>query len=379
MKKKLYTTRIVKLLAFFLVLLCTLSFLQTYALRRLDHNSIRLNGFYHEEQDSLDVVLLGASEVYTSFAAGRAYDKFGFTSYPFATESITTDGMMTALKEIVRIQHPKLILIEPNAYLYGNTNNESNEGHIRKLIDNVPLNQNKIEFVEHNASPDEKIEYYLPLIKYHGMWSEYPKPMRRVVSTIQQDIRGFSYLKGIRTTTKIFKPDQKILNEMASKETGTKKLTPELQQKLVALLDYCKQENLNVVFFRTPHLVYSQTYTRVKRSNEAAKLINSYGYDYINLERDWKKIGLNLSRDFYNYDHMNIYGTEKLTDYLGKIVQNQYGVGKTDLSAQQKEKWDLAAKSYGQLYHYCDYLMQVTHEVVKLEEDINTLQAIQAY
>ena len=93
----------------------------------------------------LDVVFLGASEVYTGIAAGRAYDKYGFTSYPFASESITADGTMLALKEILRTQDPQMIMIEINPYLYGFDTNESHEAHIRKLVDNIPLNMNKIE------------------------------------------------------------------------------------------------------------------------------------------------------------------------------------------------------------------------------------------
>ena len=89
MKKKLYITRTVKLVCLFLALTLTFGILQSYVLCRIDANSIRLEGYYQEEKDSLDVVLLGASEVYTGFSSGLAYDKYGFTSYPFASESIT--------------------------------------------------------------------------------------------------------------------------------------------------------------------------------------------------------------------------------------------------------------------------------------------------
>ena len=97
--------------------------LQQYVLRNVDHNSLRVEGFYQEERDSLDAVFTGASDIYTSFMPGRAYEKYGFTSYLLASESITSEGVITAVKEVVRTQHPSLIIIEANAFLYGDSDN----------------------------------------------------------------------------------------------------------------------------------------------------------------------------------------------------------------------------------------------------------------
>ena len=60
-----------------------------------------VEGYYQEPLDSLDVVFIGASDIYTSFMPGRAYEQHGFTSYLLASESITSEGVKTAVKEIV--------------------------------------------------------------------------------------------------------------------------------------------------------------------------------------------------------------------------------------------------------------------------------------
>ena len=46
-------------------------------------------GFGKEPEDSIDVILIGASEMYTSFYAPLAYEKYGFTSYPLAVSTMT--------------------------------------------------------------------------------------------------------------------------------------------------------------------------------------------------------------------------------------------------------------------------------------------------
>lgn len=43
----------------------------------------RIEDFYLEEPGSLDVVLMGASDVYAGFSPVLAYEEYGFTSYPF--------------------------------------------------------------------------------------------------------------------------------------------------------------------------------------------------------------------------------------------------------------------------------------------------------
>ena len=378
-KKKLYATRTVKLGCFFLALILSIGILQGYLLRRLDHNSIRLDGFYLEEKGSLDVVFLGASEMYTGISAGYAYEKYGFTSFPYATESITADGTMLALKEILRTQDPQLIVIDPNAYLYGFDSNETHEGHIHKLVDNIPLSENKIDYITNHVSSDQWLEYYMPLIKYHSIWSEYPDPIRRVVSKVKQDIRGTSYLKGFRTTTKIFKPDQELEKYKPIQENGKIELQPTLDKKYRELLQFCKDKDLKVVFMRTPHVVDKTTRNRAKRTNRAAEIANEYGFDFINVEHDIDKTGIDLYNDFYNLDHMNIYGTVKMTDYIGNILTTKYGVKGKELSEKNKENLEKSAKCFDQLYKYCDYLIKEKKEMVQIEEDVNTLSEISKY
>ena len=77
MKFQHYVTRTVKTACFFLTIMVSCLLLQQYLLRNVDHNSLRVEGFYQEERDSLDVVFIGASDIYTSFMPGRAYEQHG--------------------------------------------------------------------------------------------------------------------------------------------------------------------------------------------------------------------------------------------------------------------------------------------------------------
>ena len=81
--KKLYWKRTIKLLSLALaVILCT-AFLQTFVFVDFwqeAQGTKRIRGFYREPKDTLDVVLIGDSTIYSGFSPGYAYDLQGITS-----------------------------------------------------------------------------------------------------------------------------------------------------------------------------------------------------------------------------------------------------------------------------------------------------------
>ena len=371
-------TRTIRVGCFLLAIMVSCLVLQQYFLRNMDHNSLRVEGFYQEERNSLDVVLIGASDMYTSFMPGRAYEQCGFTSYLLASESITAEGVKTAVKEIVRTQHPGLIVIEANAFLYGNADNESNEAHIHKFFDNLPLSTNKLEYIQRKVPADQQMEYIFPLIKYHGLWTEYPDRFFMMASNLSLDVRGFNVLKGFRTTAQIIKTDKKCYNDMISDEHGELDLDPDLQKELMELLSYCEEKELNVIFVRAPHYVTDETYNRVKRSNKMASIVREQGFSYYTFENDAVQIGIDENRDFYNEDHMNVYGALKFTDYLTDKLVNNEKLQIDPLSEYQQEAWKQVVTSTNQLYRYCDDIM-TNGETRGAQEDVVTLLSLDSY
>lgn len=378
MKFKDNVTRTIKAIVFLMLVVASCLILQHYFLRNMDHNSLRVNGFYQEERDSLDVVFIGASDIYTSFMPGRAYEQHGFTSYLLASESITSDGVKTAVKEVVRTQNPGIIVIEANAFLYGNDKNDENQAYVHKFFDNLPLSFNKIEYIQKHVPADEKMEYFFPLMKYHGLWTEYPDRFFMMASNFTLDVRGYNYLKGFRTTAEIFKPKAPSLNSKLSTETEELPLDPKLESQLIELLDYCKQHNVKLVFVRAPHFVTKDTYDRVKRSNRMASLVNEYGYHYYKAENEAVSLGIDEKHDFYNEDHMNVYGALKFTDYFANILVKEEGLTIDPQTDSQRSNWEEAVVSTNQLYRYCDHLM-TTGDLRGAQEDVLTLLELENY
>lgn len=313
---------------------------------RFDHNALRLQGFYLEDKNSIDVVMMGASEVYTGFAPGQAYKEYGFTSYPYAVEENTVDLYKYEINEILNYQTPKLLVIEVNGALYDNTNVLADDANIRRITDYMPCSENKKEIVDKFGDPPHKLSYYLPFIKYHGGLSSF----KGCFDSLQLKLNGKGFLKGITTETVAIEANVLELGNDIQK----KNLDPIAEEKFREFLKYCNENvSVNILFVRFPHAITTEKmYERYKMGNKIGDIINEYGYQYINFETNVSNIGFDFSKDFLNDDHMNVYGQEKFTRYFSEILCKDFGIKKSNLNHQQTENWNKSADYTMKYYEY---------------------------
>lgn len=371
--------RIVKILSLVIAVALTLGLLQEFVLVHADHNRERLKGFYEESSDTLDVVILGASEVYSDYAPGYAYAYSGVTGYLFATQANSILNYKSQLKNILSRQDPDLIVIELNGAVYGDEEEITKEANLRNYVDNVPLDAVKLEYIRDNVT-ENQIEYLFPIMKYHGTWQDLPEQGKYIKTIIQDRQRGYNYLKGILNETGIYQSAEISYNSSLPELADSKKPLTAIEEKgLRDLLQYCRDEGLeNVVFARFPHIVVTRTYERFERSNTVGDIVAEYGYDYLNFERDIALTGLDEKNDFYNLDHLNIYGQKKFTAYLTDYLINHYGLSAHERSEQDKAEWDACARYYDAYYRYSDELIKAG-DSRELSEDCDLIDTLQTY
>lgn len=358
MKKKLYITRTVKLIALTLLVFLSALILQDWVVRRIDHNTLRMDAFYAEKKGTLDAVLVGASDVYAGYSAPYAYEKYGYTSFPFATQASPSNIVLPQIKEVIKYQNPKMIVVEINAFLYPD-NKQPAEVNCHLFADNIPRDQIWRDYIEKEVSEDTRIEYYIPLLKFHGSWNEYPWKLKYLSADIKLRNRGYALLRGYKTVSNIFTANEKIANSKFENDDSTKPLGPIGERCLRETLEYLKENDIhNVVFTRFPHIVRQRDYARFKRGNRAGEIIESYGYDFVNIERYALRDGFDLEHDWYNWDHLNIFGAEKCTDYIADLLLNKYGLEPSEQTAQQKENWQKSVECYHKVYNYSESLIE---------------------
>jgi len=237
------------------------------------------------------------------------------------------------------------------------------------------MSLNKLRTIFKYVPAEDRYQYLFPLAKYHANWKIAYDQGGRLKDLLSIRMNG-SLLKGAVTNVR---PFEAPATRDVTGDFSVAPLEAQSQEYLISFLQFCREEGLeNVLFVRFPHIIADDwNYHRFQRGNQAEQIIREYGYDFVNLERDSAQIGLDFSKDFYNADHLNYIGQQKLTACLGRILTEEYGVGESRLTPGQKENWDMAAQYIQQFYDFCDDAMSNgRHDVYYETRDLmNKLRA----
>lgn len=376
MKNRIQLLRALKILSLLISILFLVSFCQKYMFVFFSDVKIRMDGFYLEDKNSLDVVIIGASETYNDFSPGLAYGEYGYTSYCIGSPEGSAALWKLQLKEVLKYQSPKLIVIEINSALFDDDAKLYEDAKLRQFTDNIPLSSEKIEALSSMPLQDEPISYYLPFIKYHGT-NDFVSAFMSTVTELNMEFRGYSLLKGIYTNPKQVPPGQQLID--ISDDTSTQELQPQSEQYLREFLEYCKGEDIqNVVFVRFPHRINSEEkYDRFCRGNRAGEIIAEFGYPFLNFEGKDNLVGLSPEYDYYDNDHLNIYGQQKFTRYLSEVLMNEYNLSTSSLLDTQASQWKNSYKYTLLFYRYVEKRMSEPQCDVYLFETYDLIQALE--
>ena len=369
MKKKIliFISRTLKLMALVLPLACLIHFGQEKLFYYEDYNTRRIEQFYEEEENSLDVVVVGASETFAGFAPGYAYEMYGFTSYLYAQDSNTGSVYKASVKEIMNHQDPQVILVDIYGFLSGEGWEFIDETRVRMFVESIPFSLNKVQTIlEHPL--EHKISYFVPFVKYHG---ELATAQQRLAKLDEAE-KEYPNLKGIITQTVAY---QGPADAGFAADPDTYQLSEGSREWLVDFLEYCRKENLdNIVFVNFPRLLENgndnSMMVMVKRVEE---ILNEYAYPLLDLQNRMDEYGLDVNRDFYNMHHLNVYGMMKVTEYLGTKLVGEYGVVPTVQSEENRLKWEECVLNTRQFIQIADAEILYGYDMFISEENFGNL------
>lgn len=248
----------------------------------------RVNGIFSEPKDSIDTVFIGDSEVYHSFIPLNIWRDYGITSYDVSSPSQKLVYSMEFLKKTFEKQSPKIVFLETNAIF-------------RKsyLEDEITY----------------KAEQIFPVFRYHDRWKNLQlKDFSATVEyTANENNKGYYFTKKSKPATdKAIKEYMKYSDVSAPILSTNKKYLNEIAK-------FCKTHGARLVLISTP----STKNWNYQRHNTMEAISKDLGVDYIdtNLLRDdipidWKKDTKDKG------DHLNYNGAVKLTDYVGKYLDD---------------------------------------------------------
>lgn len=322
---------ITKVTAFVLIFSFLFVFV-SYLIRPLGYNREIISGFYAEDPEELDAVYIGGSVCFVSWAPMIAFREQGIASYNYASDTIEADTIKYCIKEVLKTQSPKLFVIDARPFEYRDAEQPPKEVPIRNLSDCMPYSYNRTEMLLNivpSVLKENALNYILDISKYHENWKVFNKDFYDYGSNQKENNnRGFYF---VPDSTSLTIPDDKtaVIEKMAPSEDTVKILED--------LLEFCKSKDLKVMFVVAP---YAESDAHRSVYNYVSDQVESFGYDFINYNDYYKEMNIDFSTDFYNADHLNIFGAEKYTSYLAQNIVENYQIPDRRIDADYSDWFD---------------------------------------
>lgn len=302
-------------------------------------------GFYQMEKDSIDVLFLGSSCAAAGFDPQAVYDSYGIRSYNLGCEGQSLLTSYYWLKEALRFQTPKVVILETFfVFLYDRFEAlNAPEGSNRKAFDNMRWSSVKWEAVhdicEHD--PEQTLNsYYFPNTQYHTRWTQLEENDFRFPEMDKHyELKGFAPLaeKGGSDSYVPFGPyDSGERAEMVP-------LMKEYMDKIVAL---CDENDIQLILTKLP---YTQCIPSKYNTLSDYAAEHEIPYWDFNEESFYHACGFVSVEDMNDDWHTNIWGAQKVSVYIASRLQDEYGI-----AGRQDEQWQDTAAYYARVCQDCE-------------------------
>lgn len=268
--------------------------------------------FYALEENSIEVFIVGSSQIVTGVSSMAMYENYGISAFGLGTGNAPMAGNYHWLKECQKTQDISLVAIEVSM-LYEPTK----QFLFRRAFDPMKLSLNKLEAVNEQSrvyDGDGVLSYVFPMIKYHNRWKELTEEDFVLHEQDSLVYRGNVMKSGVKPV-----PYEKvIIDNDAPRNIDMEADQLEYFEKI---LSYCKENGWDVVLFKTPKTSWS-----LSKSEGVSALAEQYDVPFLDFNYDklMKEIKFDPMRDLRDADHPNLRGAEKISDYLGKYLKENY-------------------------------------------------------
>lgn len=312
----------------------------SYMLRPVDDNSKNDNffrkglpGFYGEEKDSLDVVLFGSSAISHFMNNPVLWEEYSLTAYNLGSSNQSCYALELMIDEVQKTQSPQLYIVETRKFLFAE-DKSTNQKSFPYLFDNMNYSLKRLEVINYLYDDwGQRLNSYLDIISYHDSWEDFSYDnLKYIDNKIDNPTKGWKTRKKIKK----FKYPELLPVE----EANELPIAPATEEALVSLMKKCKKENIEVLFLATPWKINEESQ---RKNMYLSRIIEENGFQFLDCNQHVDEIGLDFTRDYWDTRHTNVFGSEKVTKYIGNYIQENYHLS-TEHTEKVTEKWNEVAE-----------------------------------
>lgn len=320
---------------------------------------------YYEETTDHDVIMVGDCEVYENIDPMYLWKNYGITSYIRGNAQQLTWQSYYMLEDTLRYETPKVVIYNIQALTHAEPQKEE---YNRMTLDGMKWSKTKYQAIQTSMCKGEKtLDYVFPILRYHSRILDLSKNdityywnnrkvthngyyMRiDVLPASQSDVADTEWLLGDGKekeeeeniddpwgdiedpwsdvdadtedmATEIEEPDDNLAKD--SKEGETFGKLP--MQYLDKMRKLCEEKGIQLILMKAPSLA-PEWYE--SDEEQVVAYAEKYQLPYINFYELLEETGIDYETDTYDGGlHMNLNGAEKLSEYLGKVLTEEYKV-----------------------------------------------------
>ena len=280
---------ILKIFLFFLILLLLLIILSFIFTPKdnTEEAGMKINGLtqmYGEKENTIDLIVLGNSESFTSIIPMKLWDDYGYTCQICGYPGLVLPDTMKSLYDATRKQKPKVVVLEANV-----------------IYDDVAIT---VPFAR-------IVQTVLPITEYHDRWKNIKINdfYKKVEYTSTDYMKGYHYITNI---------DPANTDEYMKESEEENELLLKNKIYLKIINEYCKRINAELIIMSVPSTVN----WNYEKHNGVKKFTDEENIKFIDFNVLTQELGIDWSKDTLDKgDHMNYYGSLKLTEYFGEYIE----------------------------------------------------------
>ncbi|MDD5922470.1 MAG: hypothetical protein PUC44_04750 [Eubacteriales bacterium] len=237
-----------------------------------------------EPEDSIDLLIIGDSESYSSIDPRVLKKEYNIRTYAAGQAGATIGESCSMLGKILTRQKPAVILYETNS-LFRAQPDPNNPGTV---VTNT-------------------LEKIFPLLKYHSAWKS------PFISKYRKTYMGFRIEKRIRP----YKGGNYMAKGKSSKEDA--RINKNNIQSLKEIKALAEANGAKLIMYSAPS-PRNYSYSRHMALTELAAREH---IEYIDMNMHDNELKMNWKKDTRDRgDHLNIYGAKKATKFMGRYLSS---------------------------------------------------------
>jgi hypothetical protein len=150
--------------------------------------------------------------------------------------------------------------------------------------------------------------YLFPLLQFHDRWKSVDlDDIADNFFSQDYSARGYLSRDNVESQEIMYLSDDDGDEELISDESS---------EAIMDIAALCNENDISLIFFKAPVTNWSRT-----DSDTVKDFMNEHNLQFLDMHDYLNEIGIDAQEDFYNGSHLNCYGAEKATDFLGAYLK----------------------------------------------------------